>query len=319
MTATDPTTDFKKAAGHFASGVTIVTTRNGDHVYGITCSSFVSLSLNPLLVTVSVNAGSPFLEEVRASGRLAVSVLASHQQDVSQYFATRGRGRAEGEFPGLATESVSTGAPVVSDCLSWFDATLHAILPGGDHEILIGEVVAAGGRDGTPLLYWAGDYRQLDTPVETESRAEQFADAMSVQLHLSGLTPQQLLDAQRALEPAAGALAAQVRSTEGVAALRDALEASRTELPETFTERALRFHDALGVASGNPAVAASVRALGHSRHAHYAAGTTPESMARTIEAHEGIYRAIADGDADRARRLVTEHLATVGARLCRGQ
>lgn len=318
MNTSDPTTAFKKAAGHFASGVTIVTTRNGDHVYGITCSSFVSLSLNPLLVTVSVNAGSPFLDEVRASGRLAVSVLASHQQDISQYFSTRGRGRAEGEFPDLATETVSTGSPVVTDCLSWFDATLHAILPGGDHEILIGEVVAAGGRDGTPLLYWAGDYRQLDTPTETGSRADQFADAMSVQLHLSGLTPEQLLDAQRALEPAAGALAAQTRSADGLTALQVALDESRTASPGTFTERALRFHDALGTASGNPAIAASVRALGHSRHTHYAAGTTPESMARTIEAHEGIYRAIADGDTERTHALVTEHLATVGARLCQG-
>ncbi|RKS68263.1 flavin reductase (DIM6/NTAB) family NADH-FMN oxidoreductase RutF [Actinomadura pelletieri DSM 43383] len=317
MTATDPQTGFKKAAGHFASGVTIVTTRNGGHVYGITCSSFVSLSLNPLLVTVSVNSQSPFLAEVRESGCLAVSVLADQQQDVSRYFATRGRGRAEGEFPNLATESMTTGAPIVSDCLSWFDAKLHAILPGGDHKILIGEVVAAGGRDGAPLLYWAGNYRTLDVAPPVD-RIEQYADAMSVQLHLIGLDSTGLLDAQLALEPAAGALAARVRSAAGLSALRASLAESRTLTadPEAFTESALRFHTALGAASENPAVAASVQALGRSRRAHYANGTTRESMIRTIEAHERIYRAIESGDAERTRALVTDHLTTVGARLC---
>ncbi|MYU26324.1 flavin reductase [Streptomyces sp. SID8352] len=317
MTTTDPRTGFKKAAGHFASGVTIVTTRNGDHVYGITCSSFVSLSLNPLLVTVSVNSSSPFLAEVRESGRLAVSVLADHQQDVSRYFSTRGRGRAEGDFPGLATESMTTGAPIVSDSLSWFDAKLHAMLPGGDHEILIGEVVAAGGRDGAPLLYWAGDYRTLDVAAPAD-RVERYADAMAVQLHLVGLDSTRLLDAQLAVEPAAGALAARVRSDAGLSALRGSLAESRTltDSPEAFTDSALRFHNALGTASENPALAASVQALGHSRRAHYASGTTRETMVRTIEAHEEIYRAIEAGEEERARGLVTDHLTTVGARLC---
>ncbi|MGW4379171.1 flavin reductase [Kitasatospora sp. NPDC004531] len=319
-TATDPQTRFKKAAGHFASGVTIVTTRNGEYVYGITCSSFVSLSLNPLLVTVSVNSNSPFLDEVRESGRLAVSVLADHQQDVSRYFATRGRGRAEGEFPDLPTEWMTTGSPIVRGCLSWFDAKLHAILPGGDHEILIGEVVAAGGREGAPLLYWDGNYRQLDTAGSpgSDEAVERYADAMSVQLHLAGLDSAALLDAQLALEPAASALAAQIRSEAGLSALRTSLAESRTltDEPEAFTESALRFHNALGGASENPAIAASVQALGRSRRAHYATGTTAESMARTIEAHEEICRAIEAGDAERARDLVTDHLATVGARLC---
>lgn len=95
---------FKTAAGRFASGVTVMTTRNDDHVYGITCSSFVSLSLNPPLVTVSVNSSSLFLDEVRASGRIAVSVLASGQARISQYFAKHGRGKALGEFPDVATD-----------------------------------------------------------------------------------------------------------------------------------------------------------------------------------------------------------------------
>jgi flavin reductase (DIM6/NTAB) family NADH-FMN oxidoreductase RutF len=310
---------FKKAAGHFASGVTVVTTRNGDHVYGITCSSFISLSLNPLLVQVSVKSDSPFLQEVRASGRLAVSILASGQERISQYFATRGRGKAVGEFPNVPTDTMQTGAPVVRDCLSWFDASLHAIIPGGDHQILIGEVAAAGGRDGTPLLYWAGSYRQLD-PAERMPEDDPiglFADALAVQLHLSGLSPQALLEAQRAIEPAAAELAATRRSPEGLAALRAALADAHALAgkPEEFTAAAMRFHDALGKASGNPALDAAIRALGTSRREHYASRTTPDTIDRTLRMHEEIFAAIEGGQAEQCRRLVVEHLATVARRM----
>lgn len=311
---------FKKAAGHFASGVTIVTTRNGDHVYGITCSSFISLSLNPLLVQVSVNSNSPFLDEVRASGRLAVSVLASGQEQISQYFATRGRGSAVGEFPNVATDAVQTGSPVIRDCLSWFDARLHAILPGGDHQILIGQVVAAGGRDGTPLLYWAGRYRKLD-PAERmpeEDPIGLFADAVAVQLHLSGLSPQALLEAQHAIEPAAAELAATRRTPEGLAALRKALADAEAlaDRPEEFTAAAMRFHDALGTASGNLALDAAIRALGTSRREHYGANTTRGTISRTRRTHEQIFTAIESGLPDHARDLVVAHLTTVARRLC---
>ncbi|MEV7010033.1 flavin reductase [Streptosporangium sp. NPDC051022] len=332
---------FRHAAGRFASGVTVVTTRNGDHLYGITATSFVSLSMNPLLVAVSINSHSPFLDEVNATGCFAVSVLASGQRDVSQYFSTRGRGRAEGAFPGVGTRTERTGAPVVSACLSWFDTRLHAILPGGDHQILIGEVVAAGGTEngtagpggtagngtavpgGTeengPLLYWAGGYRRLDPDDQgTPARVEAFADALSARLHEDGLSPSELIEAQRALEPAAAELAAFRRLPEGLAALKRAIDGSRVaaSTPERFTEESVRFHAALGMASGNPAIAASLHSLARSRHAHYSTGTNPEATRRALAAHQEIYDAIAAGDAVRAREAMTAHLAVVSKRLC---
>ncbi|MEV8636695.1 flavin reductase [Streptosporangium sp. NPDC051023] len=322
---------FRHAAGRFASGVTVVTTRNGDHLYGITATSFVSLSLSPLLVAVSINSNSPFLDEVNSAGCFAVSVLASGQRDVSQYFSTRGRGRAEGAFPGVVTRTERTGAPVVSACLSWFDTRLHAILPGGDHQILIGEVVAAGGTEnGTagpggnaengPLLYWAGGYRRLDPADEgtPDTGIGTFADALSARLHEDGLSPSELIEAQRALEPAAAELAAFRRSPEGLTALREAIDGSRVaaSVPERFTEESVRFHAALGTASGNPAIAASLQSLARSRHAHYSTGTNPQATRRALAAHQEIYDAIAAGDAVRAREAMTAHLAVVGRRLC---
>lgn len=153
---------FRRAAAQFASGVTVVTTRVADEVYGITCSSFASLSLDPLLVTVSVNAHSPLLDRVRAAGCFAISVLGRDQQGISQHFATRDRGSARNSFEDFPTVHLNTGSPVIDGCLSYFDCRLHDVLPGGDHRILVGRVVAAGGAGGDPLLYFAGGYRSLE-------------------------------------------------------------------------------------------------------------------------------------------------------------
>jgi flavin reductase (DIM6/NTAB) family NADH-FMN oxidoreductase RutF len=79
---------FRQAAGRFAAGVTVVTTSASEGAYGVTVSSFASLSLNPLLVTVSINRSSPLLRYVRSMRAFGVSVLASDQEEVARYFAT---------------------------------------------------------------------------------------------------------------------------------------------------------------------------------------------------------------------------------------
>jgi flavin reductase (DIM6/NTAB) family NADH-FMN oxidoreductase RutF len=152
---------FRQAAGRFASGVTVVTTKALEGAYGVTVSSFASLSLNPLLVTVSINRSSALLGYVRSVESFAVSVLASDQRQVARFFATSGRRPEPGGFSTVPTSVQQTGAPIIAGCLSWFDCTLEDILPGGDHEILVGRVAAAGGRTGEPLVYWAGEYRAL--------------------------------------------------------------------------------------------------------------------------------------------------------------
>ena len=99
---------FRQAAGRFASGVTVVTTRASEGAYGVTVSSFASLSLNPLLVTVSINRSSPLLEYVRSAEAFAVSVLASDQQQVADYFATRGRTPEPAGFATVPTTARQT-------------------------------------------------------------------------------------------------------------------------------------------------------------------------------------------------------------------
>ncbi|MDA3625603.1 flavin reductase [Saccharopolyspora sp. WRP15-2] len=307
---------FRQAAGRFASGVTVVTTALDGHLYGITATSFVSLSLNPLLVTVSINVHSPILDEIRASGVFAINVLGRHQQQVSACFARRGRGRSKERFDEVETRTEATGAPVVTGALSWFDCTVHTMLGGGDHIILVGEVVSAGGGTGQPLLYWSGEYRELS--VEEEDRAVEadigrISDSLSVQLHLHGMRTEQLLEAQHAVEPAAAALAAREATDAQVAQLRALVEESEKHVQDAgrYNPLSLEFHARLGLLSGNPAIAASVGALNRPRESAYAVHTNAERATRAVGAHRRILEAIEGRDETAARRLMTEHLGVV--------
>ncbi|MEV7773495.1 flavin reductase family protein [Kitasatospora sp. NPDC086791] len=159
--------DFRAASRGWTSGVAVVTTRAGEEVFAKTVSSFSTLSLDPLLVTVAVSRHSPLVAAVLASERFGLSVLTVRQIAVARRFATPGAGRALGAFTALGAldavpmRTAATGAPLVEDALARFDCRLHAALPGGDHTILVGRVAAAARGDGTPLLYHDGQYRVL--------------------------------------------------------------------------------------------------------------------------------------------------------------
>ncbi|MDX3535886.1 flavin reductase family protein [Streptomyces sp. MB09-01] len=157
----------RQAARTCATGVAVLTTRLHDELFAKTVSSFVTLSMDPPLISVAVTRHSPLVRAVEDSGRLAVSVLRVGQEHLSRRFATPGAGRATGSFAGVTTRTEATGSPVLEDCLSWFDCRLHSVLPGGDHSILVGRPVAAAGSQGEPLLYREGGYHALATPTAT--------------------------------------------------------------------------------------------------------------------------------------------------------
>jgi flavin reductase (DIM6/NTAB) family NADH-FMN oxidoreductase RutF len=161
ITSADAVGAFKQAARRFATGVTVVTTRQGRDVYGLTVSAFATLSIDPLQVLVSIRTGNRLHEMIRESGVFAINILREEQRPISQYFAQPGRPTCIDAFPEIATGILVTGAPVIDDCLAHFDCRLAATLAGGDHAICIGDVVAACGSDGHPLLYFNGDYRGL--------------------------------------------------------------------------------------------------------------------------------------------------------------
>ena len=154
----DPRT-LRDALGCFASGVTIVTARGADGVpVGLTANSFTSLSLDPPLLLVCVAHSSNSAPVLLEAGHFAVNVLQIGQQPASNRFASR----AEDRFSATAWSEGEGGVPVLDGSLGSFECKRHAVHEGGDHFILIGEVVRATfepRRD--PLLFFRGKYRRL--------------------------------------------------------------------------------------------------------------------------------------------------------------
>lgn len=146
----------RKILGSFATGVTVVTT-NSNPPAGLTANSVTSLSLDPPLVLFAVDRRASSLQAFREAGCFAVNILTSRQQDISNRFASPG----PKDFSDLETMTSATGAPVLKNCLGWVDCRLQYILPGGDHDIFVGEIVAGEFNGGDPLLYFAGRYREV--------------------------------------------------------------------------------------------------------------------------------------------------------------
>ena len=153
--------DFKGALGSWAAGVTVVTTRHGGLVYGITVSSFSSLSIEPLLVLVCLADSNRLPRMIEESGKFAVSILAEGQEQVSGWFAVSGR-EPIARFEDFGTIERETGSPIIDGALAHLDCELDRTIPGGDHTIAIGRVVSAA-SDPTrrPLVYYRRGYRKL--------------------------------------------------------------------------------------------------------------------------------------------------------------
>jgi flavin reductase (DIM6/NTAB) family NADH-FMN oxidoreductase RutF len=308
---------FRQAAGRFASGVTVVTTRASEGAYGVTVSSFASLSLNPLLVTVSIKRSSSLLGYVRSAAAFAVSVLASDQQQVAAYFATSGRTPEPAGFGTVATTVRQTGAPIIDGCLSWFDCTVEDLLPGGDHEILVGRVTAAGGRTGEPLVYWAGGYRALSVDAAPTDRLANASDGLAVAYHLLGVGPEEMLDAQSTIEPALAALAARRAPAEEWDRLEQLVDQSESAVdqPDEFNQLALAFHNAIAEASKNRVLQATLASLGQVQSAHYRDRGSPESARAAVQGHRRLLSVLRRGDAEASREEMRTHLDAVRGQL----
>ena len=150
---------FRSLMARFATGVTVVTSTGADGPAGMTVSSIASLSLDPLLVMVGFDLRSRTLAAVRQSGRFAVSVLASDQEDISRIFASK---QPEPEKFAACAYQERAGVPVIAGALAWLCCQVSAVYPGGDHVIVVGEAAEMGGNGGDPLLYYGGRYRRLD-------------------------------------------------------------------------------------------------------------------------------------------------------------
>ena len=150
--------------GCFATGVTIVTVDQDGEVHGMTANAFCSVSLDPVLVLVCVDQRARTHAHLHARKRFGINILRSDQQAVSEYYARSTESHQHAEEAGASFERTAHGTPVLRDGLAYLECRLHSTQQAGDHTIFIAEVEDVVVREGEPLLFFRGQYRNRSEP-----------------------------------------------------------------------------------------------------------------------------------------------------------
>lgn len=148
-----PTDVFRSCVGEFATGVTVVASEHDGIRAGMTLNSFVSVSLDPLLVLVSLAHGSRTLQVVRGSGRFAVSMLHREQREAAIELATPGAPFAEEHMA-----ETSDGFIVVRGAAATQHCEVEQTIPAGDHDLVLGRVIGLTHNGGEPLIFHRGRF-----------------------------------------------------------------------------------------------------------------------------------------------------------------
>ena len=169
---------FRLVMGRFATGISVVTTYDGEQPAGITVNALSSVSLDPPLVMVALDRGRFITPMVREFGRYAVNILGEDQQALSDCFAHAPVKPGRDEFCGANWHPGPTGLPLLDGSIATLECTVVETFSAGDHDLFIGRVDSLDapgsdqpGPDGvTPLLYFRRRYlrveRGADSPVE---------------------------------------------------------------------------------------------------------------------------------------------------------
>ena len=152
--------ELRDALGCFATGVTIVTTQASRGPLGMTANSFASVSLDPPLVLWSPARKSLRFPAFETAPFFAIHILAEDQIDLSNHFASSGE-----EFRGIAYRKGEGDTPLLDGCAACFECAHSAGHDGGDHLIVVGEVLRMTRTDKRPLLYYRGGYRGVGAPL----------------------------------------------------------------------------------------------------------------------------------------------------------
>lgn len=138
--------------GKFSTGVTVITTKVDEGVHGMTANAFMSVSLEPKLVTISIDNRAKMLNKIKASGKYAVSFLSEEQLNISMHFA----GQKQMDEP-IAFDYIQ-GIPVVPNALASVVCDVEQTFEVGDHTLFIGRVIDISVNDGNPLTFFSGKY-----------------------------------------------------------------------------------------------------------------------------------------------------------------
>jgi flavin reductase (DIM6/NTAB) family NADH-FMN oxidoreductase RutF len=157
MTARLSQAQLRQVFAAFPTGVAAVAAVIDGEPAGLAASSFVSVSLDPPLVSVCVAHTSTTWPALRSAGRLGISVLGDHQEQASRQLSSRAAKR----FAGLDWRATADGAVILSEASAWFDCSLEQEIPAGDHDIVLLRVHDLGASEVMPLVFHGSSYRQL--------------------------------------------------------------------------------------------------------------------------------------------------------------
>jgi flavin reductase (DIM6/NTAB) family NADH-FMN oxidoreductase RutF len=150
--------ELRRVMGHFATGVTVVTTKDGAGTpFGLTANAFASLSLNPPLMLVCVDKKAQCYSCFAESKIFAVNVLAEGQEELSRRFATKG----DEKFNGVSWRASESGLALLDGAISHIECKIVESHDGGDHTIYVGEVLRAATSGDRPLIFFQGMYHRL--------------------------------------------------------------------------------------------------------------------------------------------------------------
>lgn len=149
-----PPHEFRQTLGRFASGVTIVSVQHGGAALGMTASAFVSVSLTPPLILVSVDKKAHMHAALLQAERFGISILSAQQRDLSEHFAGKPQ---TATIPWFDHE----GLPLIGGSVAQLVCRKYSEQDGGDHTLFVGEVLYSRYTDDDPLVYFRGAYHEL--------------------------------------------------------------------------------------------------------------------------------------------------------------
>lgn len=151
--------ELRRVMGHFATGVTVITTRDEKgNPYGLTANAVASVSLVPPLILICVDKKCDTYPYFASSKVFVVNVLSEGQERLSRTFATTGIEK----FDGIGYEKSELGCAILHDAVGHLECKIVNEIDAGDHTIYVGEVHSAAAEDVRPLLFFRGGYRKLD-------------------------------------------------------------------------------------------------------------------------------------------------------------
>jgi flavin reductase (DIM6/NTAB) family NADH-FMN oxidoreductase RutF len=283
---------YRHVIGHFATGVTVITSRHDDADHGATASAVSSVSLDPPSLLVCLNRAAVTETAVRESGTFVVNILREDQGELAMRFA----GRHGEKFAGLDVGRSAEGDPVLSDALARVECRVRDAVTGGTHTVFFGEVQRAEASHGDPLAYFRGRFGRLSPELDlTELCEETFAARSAIELGVVDLT------VGKADATAVARLRALMETTQGLI-----VDGHFTDVPG-WADANAAFHDAHVALAGSEPLTETYRRLGVAglilRTYTDATDADPELAGdhrRLVEAYE-------NNDVEAARSAVREH------------